>query len=180
MEDIEIFIKENRSDLDTQYPDRAFLWEKISEQLRESELKKVPLWKKTYRWAAIIFLLIGLSSIMSMLFLSYRSEINSGNNLTYELESIDIHYKGLVSTQVASLINHPKLSNSSKAEYLSFLDELDKEYFLLRKELEKGIDNEVVLEAIISNYNKRIELIERLLKLLNDSNLKEDNDAYTL
>jgi len=73
------------------------------------------------------------------------------------------------------------LSEENKAEFLSFMDELDAEYEVLKKEMQKNLDNELVLEAIVSNYKKRIELIENLLHQLNESKKQDEDDhAYTL
>jgi hypothetical protein len=60
------------------------------------------------------------------------------------------------------------------------MDELDVEYNILKKELNKNIDNERVLEAIVINYKKRIELIENLLKQINSSKKTSDKDVYIL
>ena len=180
MEDLEKFIKKNRSELDSTFPDKAGLWNKISEELEEPEIKVIPLWKKSYRWAATLLILVGLSSLLGVAFFSTNEQDIQEDSITIELRDIDVHYQGLVSSQVSLLINHPRLSESSKKEYLLFLDELDEEYAALRKELPKDLDNEIVLEAIISNYKKRIELIQKLLTLLDDSKLNEDDDAYTL
>lgn len=180
MKDLEKFIKKNRSELNSTFPDKNGLWDKISRELDEPKVEVIPLWKKSYRWAATLLILVGLSSLLGVAFFSSNEQEIPADSITIELRDIDVHYQGLVSSQVALLINHPKLSESSKKEYLSFLDELDEEYAVLRTELSKDLDNEIVLEAIISNYKKRIELIQKLLTLLDDSKLKEDDDAYTL
>ena len=179
MEDLEKFIKKNSSELKSTFPEKTSLWDKINQELDRPEVKVIPLWKKTFKWAAVLLILLGLGSLIRIAFLNQDIWINSNSDISIELKDIDTHYQSLVSSQVALLINHPKLSESSRKEYLSFLDELDAEYMVLRKELDKGLDNEIVLEAIISNYKKRIELIQKLLILLDDSNLKEDDDAYT-
>jgi hypothetical protein len=76
--------------------------------------------------------------------------------------------------------NHPDLSQEDKDEFLSFMDELDEEYGVLKLEMEKNLNNERVLEAIIGNYKKRIELIENLLRQINDSKMINDDYGYTL
>ena len=46
--------------------------------------------------------------------------------------------------------------------------------------MKKNLDSEIVLEAIISNYKKRIELIENLLQQINESKITDENDGYNL
>ena len=105
---------------------------------------------------------------------------NEDRYASQELRDIDMHYKGLVSYQVQLIQKNEHLSESDKTEFLSFIDELDKEYEVLRLEMHNNLDNQLVLEAIVSNYRKRIELIENLLRQLNESKLKDDEYGYTL
>ena len=60
------------------------------------------------------------------------------------------------------------------------MDDLDREYDELKVEMRNNLDNELLLEAIIANYKKRIELIENLLRQLNESKIKEEDYGYTL
>ena len=76
--------------------------------------------------------------------------------------------------------NHPKLSADDKEEFLSFMDELDREYQQLKLEMRNNLDNERVLEAIVANYKKRIELIENLLRQINASKKEMDYEGYIL
>lgn len=180
MKELENFIRTNTSEFNSAIPDKEGLWDKISAELKTEEERTIPIWKRTYRWAAVFLVILGLGSFLQIGYFSLDTQNSSSNTITTELKGIDAHYQGLVSSQVALLLDHPGLSEDSKSEFLSFLDELDEEYNVLRKELDKGLDNEIVLEAIISNYQKRIELIQKLLLLLEDTNIKEDENAYTL
>ena len=60
------------------------------------------------------------------------------------------------------------------------MDELDVEYESLKLELNKNLDNERILEALVFNYKKRIELIENLLKQINSSKKTDNTNVYTL
>ncbi|MEP1017044.1 hypothetical protein, partial [Maribacter dokdonensis] len=95
-------------------------------------------------------------------------------------QDIDMHYKGLVTYQVQLVQNNNQLTAADKEEFLSFMVELDAEYEQLKLEMRNNLDNEQVLAAIVSNYRKRIELIENLLQQLNESKIKEDDYGYTL
>jgi hypothetical protein len=97
-----------------------------------------------------------------------------------ELLEIDMHYQHLVHQQVVLIQENPKLSAMDKEEFLSFMDELDEEYMQLKLEMRDNLDNERVLEAIVNNYKKRIELIENLLKQINASKNEMDYEGYTL
>lgn len=180
MDNFEKHLREHASEFDEHKADRAKMWAKISENLQEKKTKVVPLWKSPMlRIAATVLLLFGIGSFVGLKVLG-TGETAATNYAAKELLDIDMHYKGLVSYQVKLVQNNPNLSKEDKSEFLSFMDELDAEYEQLRLEMQNNLDNELVLEAIVSNYKQRIELIENLLKQINDSKLIDDNYGYTL
>ena len=179
MDNFEKHIRANKEAFDGQKADRAKLWANIEAQLEPSEPKVIPLWKSPMlRIAATVLVILGISGLIGISFLN--GSTNENNFVSKELQDIDTHYKGLVSYQVQLVKNNDKLSDADKEEFLSFMDELDTEYEQLKLEMKNNLDNELVLEAIVSNYRKRIELIENLLRQLNESKLKDEDYGYTL
>lgn len=179
MDNFEKHIRENSAEFDDHKADRSKMWAKISQELEVEERKVIPLWKSPkLRIAATLLLLLGIAGFIGLQLL--RSGPVETQYASKELLDIDMHYKGLVSYQVQLVQNNPNLSEEDKTEFLSFMDELDVEYEQLRIEMQNNLDNERVLEAIVSNYKQRIELIENLLKQINDSKLNDDDYGYTL
>ncbi|TMM57409.1 hypothetical protein FEE95_13065 [Maribacter algarum] len=178
MDNFEKHIRENASEFDEHKADRSKMWAKISQELEVQEPKVIPLWKSPMlRIAASLLLLLGLAGFIGKQVFGSSVETQYASK---ELLDIDMHYKSLVSYQVKLVQNNPNLSNEDKTEFLSFMDELDAEYEQLRIEMQNNLDNERVLEAIVSNYKQRIELIENLLKQINNSKLNDDDYGYTL
>lgn len=179
MDNFEKHIRRNAAQFDGERADKAKMWAKIAAELNKEEPKVIPLWRRPlFRIAASVLLLVGFASFFGLVWLG-----NGTDNAQYayeELMEIDMYYKDLVSYQVQLVKNNPSLSEENKAEFLSFMDELDAEYDVLKKEMQKNLDNEQVLEAIVGNYKKRIELIENLLRQLNDSKKVDDDYGYTL
>ncbi len=179
MDNFEKHIRENATRFDTQKADRAKLWANISAKLEQPEPNVVPLWKQPMlRIAASVVLLLGIASFIGLSI--YSSGTPETQYVSKELLEIDMHYKGLVSYQVQLVQNNPNLSEMDKEEFLSFMDELDAEYETLRVEMRNNLDNERVLEAIVANYKKRIELIENLLQQINATKKPDENYGYTL
>ncbi|MFK7813471.1 MAG: hypothetical protein AB8B59_13340 [Maribacter sp.] len=180
MDNFEKHIRENTSEFDEHKTDRSKMWANISKELEMEKPKVIPLWKSPkLRIAATFLILLGLAGFIGMQVLGSISSTET-QYASKELLDIDMHYKGLVSYQVKLVQNSPNLSEDDKTEFLSFMDELDAEYAQLRLEMQNNLDNERVLEAIVSNYKQRIELIEKLLKQINDSKLNDDDYGYTL
>ncbi|WP_422858716.1 hypothetical protein ACOKFD_15320 [Flagellimonas sp. S174] len=157
----------------------AKLWANISTELQKEEPKVIPLWRRpAFRVAASVVLLFGLAGIIFLSSLGVNS--NETQYVSKELMDIDMHYQNLVSYQVELVRKNPNLTEEDKVEFLSFMDELDLEYEALREEMGSNLDNEQVLEAIVANYKKRIELIENLLRQINDSKKVDKEYGYTL
>ncbi|EDP96845.1 hypothetical protein KAOT1_16818 [Kordia algicida OT-1] len=141
--------------------DKLALWEKISEQLPETPKKGIPLWKKaSFRVAAAIVLLFGC------LFLYFNTNKTAGeyDMVSDEFRQIDTHYKSLVQNQIQLVKTSANLSKQEQEAFLSHIDTLDKEYIKLKKELKQGVNNQLIIEAIINNYRKKIQLMEDLLR----------------
>lgn len=179
MDDFEKFIRDNAEAFDSKKAESDKMWQHINAALEKDTTKVVPLFKRKIflKIAASIVLLIGVA----LFFKSFASNTSTKSQLaSKELLEIDMHYKYLVNYQIALVNKNPKLSTADKKEFLSFMDELDNEYDGLKKEMEANINNEQVLEAIVANYKKRIELIEKLLERLNENKYTEQNYGYTL
>ena len=180
MDNFEKDIRKNTDLFNTNKADRSKMWDAISHELEKEVPKVIPIWKSPLiKIAATVLVFLGIGGFIGLSILS-KSNMENEQYVSKELLDIDVHYKGLVSYQVQLIQNNPNLSETDKVEFLSFMDELDVEYEELRLEMRNNLDNERVLEAIVANYKKRIELIENLLKQINDSKLQEEDYGYTL
>ncbi|TAI48752.1 hypothetical protein [Flagellimonas allohymeniacidonis] len=178
MDNFEKHIRENTAQFDEHKANRDKLWANISEELHKPKTKVIPLWKRPLlRIAASVAVVLGIAT---MGFLLVPRTTMENQFVSEELLEIDMHYQSLVSYQVQLVQDNPNLSEMDKQEFLSFMDELDAEYETLRKEMRKNLDNERVLEAIVANYKKRIELIENLLRQINDAKKPDEDYGYTL
>lgn len=180
-DNFEEYIKENKALFDVHKADKSKLWATIESGLNKPETKTIKLWSNPIvKVAATVVIALGLFSLINTIIVGGANK-NSQNDLAMqELNDINSYYKGLVAYQVTLVNKSTHLSSEEKKEFLSFMDELDVEYELLKVELQKNVDSERVLEAIVINYKKRIELIENLLQQINRSKKLDNDDVYTL
>ncbi len=179
MDNFEKHIRENTAEFDDHKVDKEKMWANIAGELKTEAPKVIPIWRSpVLKVAANLLILLGIASFVALKVFGPTND--ESQYASKELLDIDMHYKGLVSYQVQLVNDNPNLTEEDKAEFLSFMDELDAEYEELRLEMQKNLDNEQVLEAIVSNYKQRIELIEKLLKQINDSKIQDENYGYTL
>ena len=179
MDNFEKHIRENAGAFDEHTVDKAKLWANISAELEKDTPKVIPLWKRPmFRIAASVTLIMGMATIFGLAY--FNTNTAQEQYVSKELLEIDMHYQDLVAYQVELVRKNRYLSDTDKTEFLSFMDELDAEYEVLRKELHNNLDNEQVLAAIVSNYKTRIELIENLLHQINESKKTNHEYGYTL
>ena len=182
MDNFEKHIRDNKDFFNDKKADKNKLWDAISKELDATEPKKViPLWRsRGFKIAASIILVLGLLTIAGPFLLQPNNASIETSYANKEVLDIEIHYKSLVEHQVKLVQEHPALSNEDKKEFLSFMQDLDDEYDELKIEMKKNLDNERILEALIGNYKKRIELIENLLIQINSSKKINEDYGYTL
>ena len=181
MDELEKRIRENKFLFDEHRADKAKIWKSIEANLDNMEPKVIPLWRSPkFRVAAGIAIVVGMFFLFNFLNGEKREYRVQNSETNQELQDVDVYYSNLVSYQVRLLQNSSKLSSEEKEEFLLFMDELDIEYTELKLELKKNINNEFILEAIIKNYKKRIELIENLLLQINESKKTPNENEYIL
>lgn len=164
MDELEKFIIKNKSSFDdysVDEVDKLKFWSQISDQLPEEPKKVIPLWKKPmFKVAASIIIILGCTfSLLEFNHNNYQNDV-----VNEELYDIDNHYKSLVNNQIQLIKDSPNLSSEDQEEFMLLVDDLDNEYNNLKKELKEGINNQKIIEAIINNYRKKIQLMEDLLE----------------
>ncbi|MDY8138303.1 hypothetical protein [Aquimarina sp. 2201CG5-10] len=181
MDSLEEFIKNNKHQFDQHKADKDKIWKNIEDKLEDRNSKTLNIWQSPFlKIAATIAIIFSIFSGAGLL-INSGIHTNSNNSTTnQELNDINTYYKGLISLQVQMIQDNTKLQPEDKKEFLSFMDELDQEYILLKQEMTKNLNNEYILEAIVDNYKKRIELIENLLEQINDSKKSNTNEGYIL
>lgn len=180
MDDFEKNIRKNTKAFGGQRPNREKMWANIEQRLPAQEAKRIPFWKNTkLRFAAGFALLFGLASLI---YFSLATPQDNGmaEGIPSELLEINMHYKKLVDFQLQQLQANAEMTASEKQEFVDYISELEQENEYLKKELINNLDNQEVLEAIIANYKKQIELIERLLHRLNHSQKDNTDEGITI
>ncbi|TMM32130.1 hypothetical protein FDT66_01300 [Polaribacter aestuariivivens] len=144
------------------------------EKLLMAELHQQQPKKKSFKWlsiAASIVLLISLGIKFypkenPKLVEKPAKDISLGS-ISPEFETIEKYYKNSINLEISQL----ELTEDNKEiidGYLSKIRELTKEYKSLTKELStKGV-NDSTIEALISNLQLRLQLLQRLKKQLKE------------
>ncbi|HPE56403.1 MAG TPA: hypothetical protein P5514_09170 [Bacteroidales bacterium] len=182
---LEQFIIENREDFNNEEPSPG-LWDKINKS--EATVRKTN-WKAWTLRAAAAILIFMVAWFSRDVFDKKTQEVaNEENQMTPEqreqyrlLMEAELYYNSRISharTQLTSLVGSDK---TILEDMDTDLGELDQVFEDLKNDLKENGDNEEVIEAMIQNYRIKLEILEEMLRQMNDSGLKnEKNEEHEI
>ncbi|WP_439132191.1 hypothetical protein [Polaribacter sp.] len=158
------------------------------EALLQKELHPQKSKKNTFKWFSIAASIVLLVSIGVQFYPSEnsienpkketetRSAFITLGNISPEFQTIETYYTNSINLEISQL----DLSDKNKEivdGYLLKIAELTKEYKLLTQELNTNGVNDATIDALISNLQLRLQLLQRLkkqLKQLKNLNTKQN------
>jgi len=175
MDQLEKFVRNNRAEFDSSNPDPG-LWNAIEDRLPQKEAKRFSIWKLTSVAAVgLVLVLSGVIVGMSM------NNDNVKSTAEYmEFREAEQYYNMQLQQRVSALSTYtydPTIDDD--------LAELKEVYNELTTELEDGMEpnKNDIIQALIQNYQTRVDLLERVLERLEEGQkqfeLSNDEDDET-
>lgn len=164
---LEQFFKDHKEDLDTAFPpeghrERFLARLREEKQVREHESKGVRTIWKFMAAAAAVVLLLGAG-------LGYLRFSNTTQAPDPEFTRTQTYFAGLIEEQ---LILVEKEATPETTALISDarlqLDKLEADYQLLIQKLDEGGNEEMLLHAMITNYQTRISLLQQVLETIRE------------
>jgi len=180
-DNLEKFITDNREAFDQDIPSPK-IWERIDQQIvAPPKNRRVMMWKIA-GVAASVAILIGFGALLGANYSDSSSlAITDERSLSPELQEMENYYQKQIEKKKARLVGLDY--EGSVIEDLQQLDAFFKE---LKEELEvspKGAE-ERIIEAMINNYQIRIDILERVLNHLESPNQEinksKDDEATSI
>ena len=173
MDQLEKFIRTNRAAFDDRNPDPA-LWDAIEARLPGKEpARRITIWQ------VVSVAAVGLVLVLSGMIVGLR--MNSGGfeqtPAYVEFREAERYYQSQLEKQVNAL-NQYEYDNDINSD----LAELQEVYDQLTAELEDGLqpNQNDIIQALIQNYQTRIDLLGRVLERLEEGQtnpeLSEDEE----
>ena len=179
---LESFIIENRNQFDD-LELSADLWKNIDNSNRKSKIRKTN-WNSVL-WKAASVVIIFVASYFVHSLINEPAQIASVENNTEQLLQNNQEFNKLIEAEayyVSKINNAQNKLSSYTTEYPKIQDditndiiELDSIYSELKNDLNENIANEQVIEAMIQNYRIKLEILEQVLSIIENSNNKEQN-----
>jgi len=151
-----------RTSLDTDTPDDELIWKGI-----EKEIVKKPNYRRMYYWslAAIFVLLFGIGYLLvnNLRDQNMQNQYYSLGNISAELGKQQQYYLTVIASKQEQ-IDNAKV-NKSELEYLyknlELIAILEKQFM---DDLKEMPNNDRIINSIIRNYERKIEILERILR----------------
>ena len=169
MDKLEKYIDENRDSFDSASPS-SHLWNTINERLdsKKVESKHQPkmMWMIT-RMAAAFAVVLASGVVIGYYVNSSQSNVASNDPIFQDYIDVEKKYVKDINHKMNALSVHDVDPNVNKD-----LMQLDEVYEDLKKELYQGhsINNDKIIEALLTNYQEKVEILEKVLSRVQNSN----------
>lgn len=176
-DELENYVKKHRNQFNNQEVDKDALWSKIEVELTEFNGPIIPLWRRIS-----VSVAASIAIVLGGIFLWNTIKVDTADNsiVHQELLEVDHYYGSLVNNQVELIKNSPDLTQEERDDFLMLIDDLDTEYENLKLELAEGVNDQKIMEAIINNYRKKIQLMESLLEKSFPPKKEQDETEFIL
>jgi len=182
-DNLEQFIQDNRQEFDREIPSLK-VWAAIDKELNtDPEEKPVgktrSMWR--YAWiAASVALLLASGAFIGIQMTGEQSEIASLSDVSTEYAEMEVYYQKQIQEKVALLARY---DDQTVTKDLEQVDEFMKELQQELKEAPKG-NEEIIINAMIDNYQTKVNILERVLERIQSSNRKnlksEENETVDI
>ncbi len=160
MDNLEKFIRENRSDFDTGIP-RLDVWANLDQHLdRQRPSGRVVLMRKL-RVAAAVLVLLTAGGLGGAYLTNANKTVESLADVSPEHAEMERYFSSQVEQKLAKLASY-KQDGTVKAD----IQELDETYNQLKKELENAPEGaeEFIIQAMIETYQTKISILEQVIE----------------
>lgn len=166
MKNIEDYIKKNKGDFDVEIPSDK-LWGRIDAGLNQQKLnnnRKFPIW---FGIAASVFLVVGGLCLYKFYARNSRPELSAVNSGYLKKE---LKFASLIEEKKDSLQMYAKDNPDLYKKFNEDLNELDKDYERLKKELQHSPDRRFVIKAMAQNLETQLQIVSQQLSVISEVN----------
>jgi BMFP domain-containing protein YqiC len=166
MPNIEDFINKNRNEFDSEEPDIKH-FDNFKEKLGLQIKGKFSLSKKLMKYAAVLLIFLSLSTIAKIVFFTNfdkNEQLSTSYQNTEEFVETEQYYQKIYESSLNELkIISCESSDIQKNMIMQDIEELNKSYQELESELAKNPMDSRIKEAMISNYENKISLLQLVI-----------------
>lgn len=160
-DNMERFIREQRAAFDDLEPSEK-IWGQIEQALPQQRKARIIPWQR-FAAAASVLLLVGMVGFFAFQQGKQQGVAMTLSDISEELAEAEVYYQSEIKNKTAKLAS---LAPDHEIKY--DLEEAEHYMLELKNELKDVSPNEreIVIQAMIENYRKRLEILERVLDRL--------------
>ncbi len=143
----------------------ASLWENIEANLPAQEKEPRRIMFTTRKLAIAVLAIVAFSGALGFFIARTSEPPPVAFELPMEYQESEFFFAKQVNLKEKQL---RKIEGHE--EVWTTLEELDNEFNTLQEELKPGVTNEFVLQAMLQNYRTKLEILERVLESIEQSN----------
>jgi hypothetical protein len=178
MDKLEKYIIENRDSFNVYEPGPA-VWDKVQKSVKKTKVRTIN-WSTVMWRAAIVVLFLATAFTLSVV-LQLR---NHGSNMADqklmkkipELAEAEAYYTTITKNKLEEINKHLNNDPELQKKFLKDVSELDKMYDNLKKDLLDNVETQEIVEAMIQNYRLKLEVLEEILKDLQNSEKTNEHE----
>jgi hypothetical protein len=183
---LEKYLKDHRTDFDTDSPDDLLFWEGIEREMG-GRLQKDSVINRKSRlvWirnvAAAAFILFSLGYITNDIINGKRQNVNiTLSSIDKELGERENAYKKVIGFKTEEVTRFSNSGNKVTDELFSELKKLDTDYAQAMNDLKVLGPDQKVINTIFNTYEQRIRLLELIILEINKNKSHENNEKISL
>ena len=165
---LEKFIMDNRDAFDHETP-RKDTWNQIDKRLT----KKSNMWPTVWKIAAMLFMATTI-----LLVIDRSQEKIEEPLLSEELIQAEDYYVSMINEK--RMIIMDELTPEQEEEFLVEIDQLDSMYNELKNTYQTNTSNDRIVDAMISNLQLRLEILNRQLEILENIKNQDNENAIEI
>lgn len=167
---LEQFVMKNREEFDRDEPSDK-VWQNIRKKSRSGDQ-----WIFAWKTAAVLLLISTL-----YLVLERKMDLETEDSemvLTSEFDQVESYYTTLISQRRQEISQYSK--GSLERDFLMEIDRLDQMYAQLKRTYQNQNSSDIVTDAMISNLQLRMNILNKQLEILKELKQQEDERDSTI
>lgn len=175
-DDLKEFTEMNRDNFELPIPDLDNTWNDIESRLDKTRGKIIIFpWKTMLKAAASIALI----AVIALGYYANSRRVDTQNNgialhnISKELAETEAYYAGEIQEKIQML---EVAEGSIDPDVRMQLDRMDEDYKELKNDLQDRADSEEVINAMIGYYRLKLELLEKILDEIQETDEDKTND----
>lgn len=170
---LEGFVRDNKKAFEEKGPSTQ-LWDKISAELDKKEQQKK---NRLYQWMSIAaMLVVSLGAYLTYSYQMANKPIDVAD-VSKSFGNKEVHLASLIEEKKDSLQVYAKENPELYNKFTADVDQLNKDYEVLKKQLQTSPNSKAVVRAMMKNLDVQLQVLNQQLMIINQVSQYKENSS---